>query len=129
MERVSSKVAEMCLLEYGEGWDRIVQKAVDCIESHLLRNNGEILDKLKAEEDPFQYWQIKEKFGSLRIYVSYHDDYILGVIAMAESMSKCCCEITGEPGKMYVKGYCLRTLSPSYAKNNGYIEYGTDLQV
>jgi hypothetical protein len=48
---------------------------------------------------------------------------------MAEAMSKHTCEITGEPGKMHVKGYCLKTLCPSYAKDKGFIEYGSDLQI
>lgn len=42
--------------------------------------------------------QVKEKFGGLRFYYSGGDDYIDGVVAMAESMSYRTCEECGNPG-------------------------------
>lgn len=42
--------------------------------------------------------QVKEKFGGLRFYYSGGDDYIDGVVAMAESMSYRTCEECGAPG-------------------------------
>jgi len=49
-----------------------------------------------------EFQQIKEKFGTARIYHSSGltgDDYIDGLIAMAESMSETTCEECGNVGK------------------------------
>ena len=42
--------------------------------------------------------QVKEKFGTLRFYYSGGDDYISGLVSMAESMSGITCEECGKPG-------------------------------
>jgi hypothetical protein len=42
--------------------------------------------------------QVKEKFGTLRFYYSGGDDYISGMVTMAESMSGVTCETCGKPG-------------------------------
>jgi hypothetical protein len=42
--------------------------------------------------------QVKEKFGTLRFYYSGGDDYIRGLVSMAESMSGVTCEECGKPG-------------------------------
>jgi len=43
--------------------------------------------------------QVKEKFGTLRFYYSGGDDYIRGVVSMAESMSGRTCEACGSTDK------------------------------
>jgi hypothetical protein len=42
--------------------------------------------------------QVKEKFGTLRFYYSGGDDYISGLVSMAESMTGVTCEECGNPG-------------------------------
>lgn len=42
--------------------------------------------------------QVKEKFGTLRFYHSGGDEYINGLVVMAESMSGVTCEECGAPG-------------------------------
>ena len=42
--------------------------------------------------------QVKEKFGTLRFYTSEYDEYLDGVIRMAEGMSGVTCEVCGSPG-------------------------------
>lgn len=49
--------------------------------------------------------QVKEKFGTLRFYTNYSNDYIDGLIAMAESMSANTCEKCGKPGKLNGLGW------------------------
>lgn len=41
--------------------------------------------------------QIKEKFGGLRFYYMGGDNYVRGLVAMAETMSEVTCEICGDP--------------------------------
>ena len=42
--------------------------------------------------------QVKEKFGTLRFYYTGGDEYIHGLVSMAESMSGVTCEECGKPG-------------------------------
>jgi hypothetical protein len=53
--------------------------------------------------------QVKEKFGTLRFYYQGGDDYIDGLVAMAESMSGVTCEECGNPGESHSGGW-IRTL-------------------
>ena len=54
--------------------------------------------------------QVKEKFGTLRFYYSGGDDYISGLVSMAESMTGVTCEECGNPGKSrgggWIHTYC-----------------------
>ena len=51
--------------------------------------------------------QIKEKWGGLRIYHSGGDDYVDGVIIMAEEMSYKICERCGCPGSPNKQGWVM----------------------
>jgi hypothetical protein len=55
------------------------------------------------------FTQIKEKYGTLRVYYNGGDEYCGGIIAMAESMSAVTCEDCGVPGKIRGGGW-IRTL-------------------
>jgi hypothetical protein len=54
--------------------------------------------------------QVKEKFGTLRFYYTGGDDYISGLVSMAESMTEVTCESCGNPGERrgggWVHTYC-----------------------
>ena len=54
--------------------------------------------------------QVKEKFGTLRFYYSGGDDYIGGLVSMAESMTGVTCEECGNPGESrgggWIHVYC-----------------------
>lgn len=54
--------------------------------------------------------QVKEKFGSLRAYMSHQDDYISGAIAMAEAMSALTCEVCGKRGYINNDGNWMQCL-------------------
>ena len=53
--------------------------------------------------------QIKEKFGTLRFYYDGGDDYISGMVTLAESMSGLTCEECGSIGERRSGGW-IRTL-------------------
>jgi hypothetical protein len=75
--------------EHGDGWHGILRAACKEITGH-------------GEQEcyrPFQFVQIKEKFGTLRLYHDGGDSYCKGVIDMAEAMSAMTCELCGAPGK------------------------------
>jgi hypothetical protein len=54
--------------------------------------------------------QVKEKFGTLRFYYSGGDDYISGMVSLAESMTGVTCEGCGNPGERrgdgWIHTYC-----------------------
>ncbi len=59
--------------------------------------------------------QIKEKFGTLRFYYDGGDEYVSGLVSMAESMSACMCEECGAPGETGGTGW-IRTLCEEHRK-------------
>ncbi len=96
----------------------------------LYTDKTQIPDRVKEEVEnkrfrpvneavpQIQFSQIKEKFGTLRMYTDGFDDYIDGVTSMAESMSACTCEVCGIPGRQ-TKGGWVRTLCIRCAKQKG----------
>lgn len=98
--------------ECGDGWFNIIYYMCKEIDSHL--KHKEIKD--------YEFTQIKEKFGSLRVYDLGGDSYIDGVISMAESMSLITCEECGEPGLLHnsTGGHWLKTLCKKHAEELKY---------
>jgi hypothetical protein len=78
----------------GDGWYNILDAACARIKNHEYN-----LTSNKKEFHPVIATQIKEKYGTLRFYYNGGDEYIDGVVAMAESMSARTCETCGAPGK------------------------------
>ena len=58
--------------------------------------------------------QVKEKYGTLRFYYNRGDEFVSGLVAMAEAMSGVTCEICGTPGKPR-GGRWIRTLCDEHA--------------
>ena len=88
-------------IECGKGWYGILDKLCTKIEAYL--------DKNSKEKEYFYITQIKEKFGGLRFYTSYHFIKIERYIREAEDECYKTCEICGQPGKCNRSGW-LSTL-------------------
>jgi hypothetical protein len=56
--------------------------------------------------------QVKEKFGTLRFYYTGGDDYISGMVSLAESMSGVTCEDCGNPGERKGGGWVRTICTP-----------------
>ena len=78
--------------ECGNGWYELLDVLCKRIEHWECRGSIPRTD--------FEFTQIKEKFGALRIYCNYADDLIYGLIDMTEAMSTRICEECGNPGRM-----------------------------
>ena len=101
--------------EHGDGWFDIIRCVCAAIENYLKR--------METRPD-YEFFQIKEKFGTLRVYDNGHDEYIAGAIRMAENMSAFTCEVTGNPGRLCKKGQWYRTLCDEQAEKDGYVPEG-----
>jgi len=88
----------------------------------LLRWIGEKIYDKQPRGVPhmtFRVDQIKEKFGGLRFYYSGGDDYIDGMVSMAESMSYTICESCGTTENVgNTKGWIYTCCKSCYDKND-----------
>lgn len=122
-------------LEIDSGWDNIIEamchlmyrryrntkrtcdywhkKATEEGNTEDLQKCKDLLEK--TEQELPKICQIKEKFGTLRVYVDNLTPYVDGVIDMAEAMSEVTCEKCGKPGKTHTIGW-HKTLCYEHAK-------------
>lgn len=111
-------------IDHGSGWNGIIERLLQKIEAHLA---VAITAKYTAgfrDPDPdypdygFQIDQIKEKFGTLRVYVSGADDQIFQWIDKAVQESTHTCETCGAGDALkycHTGGYWLYTRCPQCA--------------
>ena len=96
--------ADLMAAEYGDkglGADFVKQRAEEYMTTPL--------QPVPEEIPQVTLDQVKEKFGTLRFYYTGGDEYIHGMVAMAEAMSGCTCEECGNPGERNGGGW-VRTL-------------------
>jgi len=104
-----------------DGWYDIIDTLCEAIQQRVQFINGQrILVKptlvpTKQSALICEAAQVKEKFGGLRFYTDGGDDFINGLISMAESISYMTCEICGSKGKP--EGRWVKTLCDSCRKN------------
>ena len=107
--------AKANILRYNRALQRAINGNTKYLEYHFKRfyKDPEELNKRIMQEmhvysflpdvnttHQVQFSQIKEKYGTLRVYANYASDFAEGVIDMACSMSSITCEQCGMPGKM-----------------------------
>lgn len=122
-EKYPNQFKNLKYIECGDGWYEIVGRCCEVIQNYI--NYSAKRDKVID----FYWSQIKEKFSLLRMYNYGADDYINGVVNMAESMSGCVCEYSGNKGKLRNKKIkngemifaWMKVLSDEEAKVEGYI--------
>lgn len=119
---------------HDDGWYDLIRTLCSTIQSHINSNEERIKNTIEYnakvnDEDFIWPWswerkerpvpepieqvvavQVKEKFGGLRFYYSGGDDYIRGVVDMAENMSYKICEDCGSPGKTRNMSGWIKTL-------------------
>ena len=119
--------ADLCAREFGDknlSAEYIRERCEDMIKNPL-RDVPELVPQVTLD-------QVKEKFGTLRFYYSGGDDYISGMVTLAEAMSGCTCEECGNPGERKGGGWVRTICTPcetkreaeraEYAKKNGFEE-------
>lgn len=86
-------LTETCMcwgFECGDGWFNIINNLCSAICAHT---------------DDVQAAQVKEKYGALRFYIDGGDEYVAGLIRMAEMMSAVTCEECGNAGTSNKSGW------------------------
>lgn len=88
----------------GSGWYPILEKLCANIQSHIdwKEKQGNAVPQVVVA-------QIKEKFGGLRFYYDGGDEYVSGLVRMAESWADIACEECGGAGRRRDGGW-IRTL-------------------
>lgn len=97
--------------ECGNGWYEILSSLCWMIKQH--EDNIVWQTEYKQKEDPeyksdyhnVKFDQVKEKYGGLRVYFSGGDDYIEGLVSMAEAISYKVCEVCGNKGESNKGGW------------------------
>jgi hypothetical protein len=82
-------------LEIGDGWFKLIDTLCTIIQDYIDNN--------KKEQVVFT--QVKEKFGTLRIYTEGNDDLVYGMIWFAEHTSETICDVCGKDGKLNNTGW------------------------
>ena len=77
---------ELFGIECGEGWKHLYEPILE----YIVKFNEE------HKDNPIEVHQIKEKFGELRVYLSYYTDELSKMIDNAEEESEKTCEICGK---------------------------------
>lgn len=104
--RASMQETCMCWgFSCGDGWYSLIREAAEKLEP--------IIAQIKKDYPNEEYFpraaQVKEKFGTLRFYMSSQTDEMSSIIEKAEAKSHVTCEECGAVGELRGKGW-LRTL-------------------
>jgi type IV secretion system protein VirD4 len=90
----------------GSGWHGLLFPIFEEIKLYNKENHGY---KIRID-------QIKEKWGTLRFYVSDCPEYIQGMISIAEKESGHICEFCGAQGETVLINHWYKTLCPHHRK-------------
>lgn len=90
-------------IETGEGWLSLIDTLCACIQSYLNTKED------KTAVPAVHVCQVKEKFGTLRFYISGGDSAVNAMIDLAERLSVVTCEKCGSPAVIKHGGWsCVR---------------------
>jgi hypothetical protein len=98
--------------EVGDGWADLVSRAVQRISNAS-----------KAGRSPVHIVQVKEKYGTLRVYTEMIEDAATAAaveeaISLAKARSACTCEVCGAEGCLRERGDVFATACDEHAKGN-----------
>lgn len=88
--------------ETGDGWFQLIWDLSEKLEAEIKKQPEEKRHFYRAS-------QVKEKFGTLRFYMTGETDEMRKAIAQAEELSETTCETCGKPGKTNESGWLKTT--------------------
>ena len=95
---------ELFGVECGKGWFPLIEPILQYIQSY---------NKDKSEENQIVVYQIKEKFGTLRLEIGNYSEELGNMVEEAEKASASTCEKCGAPGSLRKCGGWYKTLCDS----------------
>ncbi len=98
----------MCWGFPDDGWEPLIRRLSEKLEPLIAALP-------EAEREHCRASQVKEKFGTLRFYMSASTDEMDALISDAEDESARTCETCGAPGKLVGKGW-VKTACEEHAK-------------
>jgi hypothetical protein len=90
-----------------DGWEPILRRLCERLTSILV--NDMALDLASPEARRYAFSCVKQKLGSLRIYMSEHTPAMMNAVDYAEDEANCTCERCGASGNLMEKpsGYLI----------------------
>lgn len=79
--------------ECGDGWADLLVETCKKMQAHLTTLSKELAEEIVA-------LQVKEKYGTLRFYISSYDEILDAIVQDAETQSATICEQCGNTGKV-----------------------------
>ena len=95
-------------MQCDNGWYDLLDDLFSKIQVYLNKHL-ELKRSFKVDE-------VKEKYGTLRVYYSGGDTYIDDLISKAENKSETICEVCGAKGKLCTTAYDIEFLNGSFYK-------------
>ena len=96
-------------IECGDGWYTLLNALCNHIQHYLDQ---------KKDVEQVEAVQVKEKYGTLRFYINGGDDYVDGLVSMAENMSAFICEQCGDAGSIRGKGWYTTRCDECHGSNS-----------
>lgn len=132
------KMTETCMcwgFECDDGWFQLIWELSEKLENRIeeLEKNGLCYcghkHELNCEEcrcDQHQQMhlcasQVKEKYGTARVYLNFYDEQADNFIDEAELKSETTCETCGTAGCLMTMGRWVKTLCITCAEGTNYI--------
>jgi len=107
-EEYKDLLGENFYFECNTGWYNILR----CFLRLVLHEKEHSPEKFEE----FHVYQIKEKFGTLRVYLSSTTEKVVAAVQYAELLSSCTCETCGRPGERrgggWISTLCDRCANP-----------------
>ena len=88
--------------DVGSGWLFLIEELCDKIQ--------DVINEHPKKYKNFEFLQVKEKFGTLRVYTSFVDKKIDKLITEYEKKSETVCEICGKDGKLIERNGWWKTV-------------------
>ena len=104
--------------EHGDGWFQIIWDLSEALEKEILALPEDQRSQCRA-------MQVKEKYGTLRYYMTSGTNKMYDLINEAELKSETTCEVCGSPGKIRGRGW-VYTACDEHTKDCDKIEYPED---
>ena len=113
--KLSPQETCMCWgFDCGDGWFALIDNLCSGIQFYVDHNDN---------VEQVEVLQVKEKFGTLRFYISGGNDFIEGMVEMAEAISGSMCELCGSPDNItrtegYIRTLCGKCMKENNESNN-----------